>query len=123
MKGAAAAAAWEQQQQQQQQHGAIEMGIGCFQPSTNPSFRGQNPMTNAAVVAESNPLAQARKTPLNRQPTFSRDKPAPPPEMSISHFSPLPPGWHEATDPNSGNRYYYTDFGETSWIRPTVSIV
>ena len=36
---------------------------------------------------------------------------------------PLPKGWFQATDPNSGNTYYYTEHGDTKWERPTASIV
>ena len=34
--------------------------------------------------------------------------------------TPLPKGWHEATDPSSGDTYYYNSVTkETSWDRPT----
>ena len=34
--------------------------------------------------------------------------------------TPLPEGWHEATDPSSGDTYYYNSVTkETSWDRPT----
>ena len=35
----------------------------------------------------------------------------------------LPRGWFESVDPTTGNTYYYNDVGDTSWVRPTVSIV
>ena len=35
-------------------------------------------------------------------------------------MTPLPEGWHEATDPTSGDTYYYNAATqETSWDRPT----
>ena len=55
--------------------------------------------------------------------TYTKAKPPAPPTRSIETFAPLPPGWLEATDPASGNMYYYTEFGDVTWVRPTVSIV
>jgi hypothetical protein len=40
---------------------------------------------------------------------------------SLVQHTQLPPGWYHAIDPNSGNAFYYTDEGETSWVRPTAT--
>ena len=39
----------------------------------------------------------------------------PPP---TSRAGKLQPGWHEAFDPDSGDKYYYHDDGTTSWDKP-----
>lgn len=42
---------------------------------------------------------------------------------AVTKHNPLPRGWFESSDPNTGNTYYYNDVGDTTWVRPTVSIV
>mmetsp|Transcript_23048 Transcript_23048/g.54405 ORF Transcript_23048/g.54405 Transcript_23048/m.54405 type:complete len:337 (+) Transcript_23048:84-1094(+) len=43
-------------------------------------------------------------------------------QFQLQNPQPLPPGWVEATDPNSGKVYYCNpQTGETKWERPTVS--
>lgn len=42
---------------------------------------------------------------------------------AVTDYKILPRGWFESVDPTSGNTYYYNDHGDTTWVRPTASIV
>jgi hypothetical protein len=90
------------------------------------NFAGANPasMGQGSAVPHfvgSNPMSKPK--PLNRQGTFTKARPPPPPSTAIEEFAPMPPGWFENTDPSSGKTYYYTETGDVTWIRPTMSIV
>ena len=70
--------------------------------------QGVNP-ERAYAVAQQSPAA-ASDASAGENPTKSE---------SPTVTKPLPKGWFQATDPNSGNTYFYTENGTTSWSRPT----
>jgi len=69
------------------------------------------------VVMAAQPVAFAPQYPGGQYPVMATQVPGAP-LVAPS----LPEGWHPATDPATGNTYYYhADSGTTSWEMPTGS--
>jgi len=100
---------------------AIFAGLNPGAAARPDNFEDFNPMAKAASKAQKyakpQPVSMAKAAAAGNRPV------APPKPMSMAAYAPLPPGWFEQLDESSGKTYYYTEGGEVSWIRPTMSIV
>ena len=97
------------------------------------SFAFKNPMD--AWRSGRDLLAEHRKTssgggeenPMHKKIAgerhAARDAKLPKTPSDLTEHVPLPGGWFEATDGDTGKTYFYTATGDVSWIRPTTSIV
>jgi len=88
----------------------------------------QEGLTAASGPASDNPMHAAGAAFAASSASVTGSGPGPASSASASMtdmavHTPLPRGWFEAVDPGSGNTYFYNDVGDTSWVRPTVSIV
>jgi hypothetical protein len=99
---------------------------GLRNAAARQDFEGTNPMAASAARAEHATRGKTARAPqpLAAGAKASAKQPAPVPKpASMVAFAPLPPGWFEQLDAASGKLYYYTEGGDVSWVRPTVSFV
>ena len=80
-------------------------------------FESELRENNAVKPAVGMVTLSAKGVEKKRRGTFkdNRSIRRPPP---TSRAGKLQPGWHEAFDPDSGDKYYYHDDGTTSWEKP-----
>ena len=69
---------------------------------------------SAFTAAPTEPNLMAEPT-LMQEPNLMQEPKAPTPTTTTAE---LPPGWLAVVDPSSGNSYYVSPEGETSWTPP-----
>ena len=79
------------------------------------------PAKNGAHFHRANPMASGRQP--SKQASRQELLPGLVDSSELTTHKMLPPGWFETVDPSSGNTYYFNDHGDTSWVRPTISVV
>ena len=90
--------------QNNQSNGITMQGVSNMGPGPQAP-----PPVTSAVVGHANDYTYPQPPP-----------PMPPPPAGNYGQPPLPPGWQETVDPNSGKTYYYNSTtNETVWDRPT----
>merc|ERR1711964_913057 len=73
----------------------------------------------ADVAAQKAAKAAVEETPVAPETQACAQTPPPPPATQTPRAKVLPPGWSEAWDETTSQKYYYGGLGETSWDIPT----